>query len=68
MEFAPFGQDGIPLTREKKQNAECYIIHWNLHKKGVSKPLIKSFCRGPGAGGWQPRPIKVCSFKFKVLP
>jgi hypothetical protein len=23
---------------------------------------------GPGAGGWQPRPIKGGSFKFIVLP
>ena len=38
MEFAPFGQDGITLTREKKQNVECYEIRKKLSVHRVSKP------------------------------
>jgi hypothetical protein len=51
-----------PIQQGMQQSVECYIIHWNLHTKGVSKPsipkygeqtfsplaakIIKSFCGG----------------------
>jgi hypothetical protein len=56
MEFAPFGQDSIPLTREKKQNVECYIIPWNLQTKGVSKPLFSFYLLTIN----EPKAVMVC--------
>jgi hypothetical protein len=40
MEFAPFGQDGIPLTREKQQNIKGYVMNKKLFANRVSKPSI----------------------------
>jgi hypothetical protein len=62
----------LPLPIEKKKSSPNFLatkLHKETRRQMTDETTFnEKFLWGPGAGGWQPRPIKGGSFKFIVLP